>query len=593
MESVSATFAARMLAADDPLSALFLADDPQAVLRAAAAVATASCGRVRIPEGHNRRTGMPERDGLFCARIFGPVADLRCLCGKLAAAQFAGQTCDRCGVLCGERRLRGERWGHIESSVPLVHPRLAPRIAAALGCTARDLLAVLRHEAHLRADGSVVAGRDDESRAMGPWHVAARLGAQADELLLTRVPVTPPDWRGTRSDPQDAAYMRLVTRCIRVQRLQELHAPAIILDNEAQMAQQAFDRLYEAVRAELRARAPTVVAAATPRSEALLRAIYADPDDDRPRREYADHLRAAGDLRGEFIALQLGGARPRTSSRPADLLRRNFERWLGPLAAAGATEVVFRRGFPAACKVPASTADPRPEDPAWATLEHLDTDLLALITAPTLRGLRSLALADRTWLGLCAGASELPRITALTVRLARCPPSQPAALTLGAALPDLRALTLVHRPARGEQDWRWLADTPLAHQLERLTVVLALERVEALALPWWIEFMQRHPRLERVDLDLGARKLALALRRDGEWLALRVKLSRGLLERLMLGAPELAAALARGLTEPEPYGLTSVRIEAPGGAWFGDDLAALARAVRDRYGAAATLPARA
>ncbi|HEY8377597.1 MAG TPA: hypothetical protein VIK91_13975, partial [Nannocystis sp.] len=93
------------------------------MLAAAAAVGRLSSGQVRKPEGMNRRTGKPEREGLFCARIFGPVDDLRCLCGRLDGPEFAGESCPRCGVLCGERRLRGERWGHIESPIGLVHPR--------------------------------------------------------------------------------------------------------------------------------------------------------------------------------------------------------------------------------------------------------------------------------------------------------------------------------------------------------------------------------------------------------------------------------------------------------------------------------------
>ncbi len=154
------------MAADDELLAdLFLAGEAGAVLRAAAAVVGRSSGEVRKLDGINRRTGKPERDGLHCSRIFGPVADLLCLCGKLAGEGSAGRVCDRCGVLCGERRLRSERWGHIVSPVPLVHPRVVPAIAAALGCSSGDVLAVLRYEADLRDAGEVLRSAGGE-RAM-------------------------------------------------------------------------------------------------------------------------------------------------------------------------------------------------------------------------------------------------------------------------------------------------------------------------------------------------------------------------------------------------------------------------------------------
>lgn len=596
-----------MSAAAESLSALFLADDPSAVLRAAAAVASRSCGRVRKPEGINRRTGKPERDGLYCARLFGPVADNCCICGKLDGPAHAGETCDRCGVLCGERRLRGERWGHVEVPVALVHPVLAPRIAAALGCGVKGLMAVLRHEGDLREDGSVgPPDMEAEEPARGPWHVAERLGERAAELLLTRVPVTPPDWRGTRSDPQDAAYMRLLHRCNRLDRLIELNAPRIILYNEALHAQVAFDQVYAAVRAELGARGPAVVAPVTPRSAALLRAVLDDPDDDRPRRAYAAHLAAAGDPRGEFIQLQLAtaarsraprvdlltqlaaGVRPRTTQRESDLLRRNFERWLDPLTSVAA-DPIFRRGFLAACKVPTACADPRIGDPAWATVEHLDTADVALICDAELRALQSLALPFDALRRLCDGPWVLPRILALQVRLSRCPPAQPGPFTAAEALPGVRALTLIHRPARGAQDWSWLDDTPLVRQIERLRVSVALERVESPALPWCVGLMERHAQLERVDLVLGARQLALELRRDGEWITLRAALSRGLMERIIMGASELAEGLARGLTALEPGRVAVLRVESSCG-WYGDDLAALAASLRSHFGATLRLP---
>src|SRR5262245_11261547 len=110
-----------MSSANALLPAFFLSDDLDAIRGAAAALGELSSGRVQKPEGMNPRTGKPERDGLFCARIFGPVEDHRCYCGKLGTPASAGQICDKCGVLCAESRLRGERWGHVESPVTLLY----------------------------------------------------------------------------------------------------------------------------------------------------------------------------------------------------------------------------------------------------------------------------------------------------------------------------------------------------------------------------------------------------------------------------------------------------------------------------------------
>ncbi|MBI4055662.1 MAG: DNA-directed RNA polymerase subunit beta' [Elusimicrobia bacterium] len=80
-----------------------------------------SCGEVRKPETINYRTLRPERDGLFCERIFGPVRDYECSCGKYRWIKFKGVVCDRCGVEVTESKVRRERMGHIELAVPVGH----------------------------------------------------------------------------------------------------------------------------------------------------------------------------------------------------------------------------------------------------------------------------------------------------------------------------------------------------------------------------------------------------------------------------------------------------------------------------------------
>ena len=77
-----------------------------------------SYGEVRKPETINYRTFKPERDGLFCERIFGPVRDWECNCGKYKWVKNKGVICDRCGVEVTESKVRRERMGHIELAVP-------------------------------------------------------------------------------------------------------------------------------------------------------------------------------------------------------------------------------------------------------------------------------------------------------------------------------------------------------------------------------------------------------------------------------------------------------------------------------------------
>lgn len=572
-----------MRAPVEHLPAFFLADEPRAVLDAIATVADASSGGVRRPDGMNTRTGKPEREGLFCARIFGPVDDLRCLCGKLDGPGHAGETCDRCGVLCGERALRDIRWGHVESPVPLVHPCLAPRIAAALGWRLADLQDVLHFKASLNPDGTLTRS-DEVLGGRGPGAIARALGDRADALMTTRIPITPPGWRGTRRDPQDEAYAALINRCNRLARLIELDAPQIILDNEEHMAQQALGRLLKAVRAELLARRPVVVA---PPSPDLLQAIYDDPDDDHARRAYAAHLRAAGDPRGEFIERQLAGAwRTRTPKLEADLLRRNLDRWLAPLADAVTPSVSFRRGFPsAATTTPAAAA--RVGDPAWSTFEHLDTDLLELITHPNTRGLKSLALPYRALRALCEGSVVLPRIAALTVRLGRCPPPDAELVTRGDALPGLRTLTL-RTATRHDDDGAWLSGTAMARRLHHLRLQLSFDRIDTFSLRPWVELLTDHPDLLDLDLELGKQLLSVRVRRDDGLPAVRLSFGQSLVERLYLDEGELAASLGRVLTSLDPHVLGPFELRSR--SWFGDALAELHRSLRAHYGVSARLP---
>ena len=80
-----------------------------------------SYGEVKKPETINYRTFKPERDGLFCAKIFGPVKDYECICGKYKRIKHKGIICDRCGVEVTEKKVRRDRVGHINLVVPVAH----------------------------------------------------------------------------------------------------------------------------------------------------------------------------------------------------------------------------------------------------------------------------------------------------------------------------------------------------------------------------------------------------------------------------------------------------------------------------------------
>ena len=89
-----------------------------------------SFGEIKKPETINYRTFKPERDGLFCARIFGPTKDYECLCGKYKRMKYKGIICEKCGVEVTLARVRRERMGHIELA-SAGRPHLVPEVAAA------------------------------------------------------------------------------------------------------------------------------------------------------------------------------------------------------------------------------------------------------------------------------------------------------------------------------------------------------------------------------------------------------------------------------------------------------------------------------
>ena len=112
-----------------------------------------SSGEVLKPETINYRTYKPERDGLFCERIFGPVKDYECHCGKYKRIRYKGIVCDRCGVEVTEKKVRRERMGHISLVVPVVHiwyfRSLPSKIGYLLGIPSKKLEAIIYYERYV------------------------------------------------------------------------------------------------------------------------------------------------------------------------------------------------------------------------------------------------------------------------------------------------------------------------------------------------------------------------------------------------------------------------------------------------------------
>src|SRR5210317_693119 len=118
-----------------------------------------SFGEVLKPETINYRTYKPERDGLFCERIFGPVKDFECHCGKYKRIRYKGIVCDRCGVEVTEKKVRRERMGHIALVVPVAHiwyfRSLPNKIGYLLGLPTKKLDTIIYYERYVVINSGV------------------------------------------------------------------------------------------------------------------------------------------------------------------------------------------------------------------------------------------------------------------------------------------------------------------------------------------------------------------------------------------------------------------------------------------------------
>ena len=275
-----------------------------------------SFGEVKKPETINYRSQKPERDGLFCERIFGPTKDWECYCGKYKKVRYKGVICDRCGVEITKSSVRRERMGHIELAAPVAHiwylRGIPSRIGLLLDVTPKQLEEVVYFVSWIVTDPKdtnlqykqILSEKDyrENMAIYGPGTFTAQTGAEAVKTLLETVdlekefkdiqkqlesaqgekrkklikrldtvnafrhsnnkpewmvlsvlPVIPPDLRpmlqldGGRfatSDLNDL-YRRVITRNNRLKKLLELGTPAIIVQNEKRMLQEAVDALID------------------------------------------------------------------------------------------------------------------------------------------------------------------------------------------------------------------------------------------------------------------------------------------------------------------------------------------------------------
>ena len=160
-----------------------------------------SFGEIKKPETINYRTFKPERDGLFCARIFGPVKDYECLCGKYKRMKFKGIVCEKCGVEVTLSKVRRERMGHIELASPVAHiwflKSLPSRIGLMLDMMLKDLEKVLYFESYLVLDPGLTPLDNlqllteeeylDAQDEYGVDNFRAEIGAEAIRYLLENI----------------------------------------------------------------------------------------------------------------------------------------------------------------------------------------------------------------------------------------------------------------------------------------------------------------------------------------------------------------------------------------------------------------------
>jgi len=185
----------------NPLTPPKVFDEIKVSLASPERILSWSYGEIKKPETINYRTFKPERDGLFCARIFGPIKDYECLCGKYKRMKYRGVVCEKCGVEVTLQKVRRERMGHIELASPVAHiwflKSLPSRIGLMLDMTLRDLERVLYFENYVVIEpgltdltyGQMLTEEEfmDAQDQYGMDAFTANIGAEAIREMLAAV----------------------------------------------------------------------------------------------------------------------------------------------------------------------------------------------------------------------------------------------------------------------------------------------------------------------------------------------------------------------------------------------------------------------
>ncbi|SDF47320.1 DNA-directed RNA polymerase subunit beta' [Limimaricola pyoseonensis] len=185
----------------NPLTPAKTFDEIKVSLASPERILSWSFGEIKKPETINYRTFKPERDGLFCARIFGPIKDYECLCGKYKRMKYRGVVCEKCGVEVTLQKVRRERMGHIELAAPVAHiwflKSLPSRIGLMLDMTLRDLERILYFENYVviepgltdLAYGQLMTEEQylDAQDQYGADAFSANIGAEAIREMLAQI----------------------------------------------------------------------------------------------------------------------------------------------------------------------------------------------------------------------------------------------------------------------------------------------------------------------------------------------------------------------------------------------------------------------
>ncbi len=185
----------------NPMAAPKAFDEIKISLASPERILSWSFGEIKKPETINYRTFKPERDGLFCARIFGPIKDYECLCGKYKRMKYRGVVCEKCGVEVTLQKVRRERMGHIELAAPVAHiwflKSLPSRIGLMLDMTLRDLERILYFENYVVIEpgltdltyGQLLTEEEylDAQDQYGADAFTANIGAEAIREMLSQI----------------------------------------------------------------------------------------------------------------------------------------------------------------------------------------------------------------------------------------------------------------------------------------------------------------------------------------------------------------------------------------------------------------------